>query len=231
MKTFLQGILILAVVVLILLVAFVLTFGIVSAIAFGLGYLLRWAVPLLSLFESTLLGTVLGVIALYVLVYIARGLLPEELIAGQRGGRWPVDETQEHQTIPPERFFKESGERTWEAWLHAELSNDIYAEFQDTPNSVSNLNATQVQELSIRLAEAGMNLIKRKTGRARRLAVSIHDIRRELERMGQRAYDDEILMMALAAINMNLNFFSDPLRDVIRNQRWEQLAEIPEHGE
>lgn len=231
MKTFLQGISILAVVALIILVAFVLTFGVVSAIAFGLGYLLRWMVPALSLFESTLLGTLLGVIALYVLTYIARGLLPEELIAGHRGGRWPVDDGQEHQIIPQERFFKESSERTWEAWLHAELSNDIYAEFQDMPNSVSNLNATQVQELSIRLAEAGMNLIKRKTGRARRLTVSINDLRRELNRMGQRAYDDEILMMALAAINMNLNFFSDPLREVIRDQRWTQLAEIPEHGE
>ena len=72
------------------------------------------------------------------------------------------------------------------------------------------------------------DIIKRKTGRARRLTVSLNDLRRELNRMGQRAYEDEILTMALAAINMNLNFFSDPLRDVIREQKWEQLAEVPE---
>ncbi|MCB0075602.1 MAG: hypothetical protein KDE20_29310, partial [Caldilineaceae bacterium] len=104
----------------------------------------------------------------------------------------------------------------------------IYAEFQEAPSSISHLNPSQAQELAIRLSEAGLNIIKRKTGRARRLSINLNDLRRELNRMGQKAYDDDILQMALAAINMNLNFFSNDLRDVIRGQKWEELAEIPE---
>lgn len=228
MKTVLQGLSILAVIILIFLIAFAATFALVSAIAFGLGFLLRWVVPALSLFEATLLGTILGIIAIYVLIHVGGALLPEELIAGNRAGKWSTDDLQEHQTIPQERFYQTESERTWEVWLHAELANDIYAEFQDAPGSVSNLNPTQVQELSIRLAEAGINIIKRKTGRARRLSVSRNDLRSELNHMGQKAYEDDILQMALAAINMNLNYFRDPLRAVLHNKSWDAPAEIPE---
>lgn len=226
MKTLLQNILPFFLILLLLLVVFGLAFALVACLALGLGYLLRWAVPTFSLFEATLLGTLFGVIIVYTLRNIVRTLLPDG-----RGGAWTDDDEEQetdHETIAQERFFKSNEERTWDAWLRAELANDIYAEFQDAPKGISNLNSIQSQELSIRLAEAGINIIKRKTGRTRRLSINLNDLRRELNRMGQRAYDDDILMMALAAINMNLNFFSDDLREVIRGQKWEELAEIPE---
>ena len=94
--------------------------------------------------------------------------------------------------------------------------------------AAANLNQSQLQELSIRLAEAGINIVKRKTGRARRLSTNLNDLRRELNRMGQRPYDDHILRLALSAINMNLNFFEEPLREVIRRQEWDQPSTMPE---
>lgn len=226
MKSFLQSLLTFLFILLLILIVFGLAFALVAAFALGLGVLLRWAVPTFSLFEATLLGTLFGLIIIYTARNIVHILLPTS-----RSSAWfdeEEDAATDHETIPQERFFTNEEERTWDAWLHAELANDIYAEFQDAPRSISNLNPGQAQELAIRLAEAGINIIKRKTGRARRLAISLNDLRRELNRMGQRAYDDDILQMALAAINMNLNFFSNDLREVIRGQKWDEPAEIPE---
>ena len=226
MNSFFQNLLTFLLILLLLLIAFGLAFALVAALALGLGMLLRWAVPVFSLFEATLLGTLFALIIIYTARNIVRILLPTG-----RSGAWfdeEEDVATDHETIPQERFFANEEERTWDAWLRAELANDIYAEFQDAPNSISHLNPSQAQELAIRLSEAGLNIIKRKTGRARRLSINLNDLRRELNRMGQKAYDDDILQMALAAINMNLNFFSNDLRDVIRGQKWEELAEIPE---
>ncbi len=231
MKTFLSNFLIFALIFLVLVAIFGLAFALIGAIGLGLGHLLHWLIPTFSYFEATLLSTIFALITFYILRAVARLFIPAELT--QKGGvdRWDTPENErpdEYQTIPMGRFYESAKERTWENWLQAEVANDIYAEFQDAPSTVANLNHTQLQELSIRLAQAGVNMIKRKTGRARRLSSTLNDLRRELNNMGQRAYDEDILRMALSAINMNLNFFEDPLREVIRSQQWDQLATIPE---
>lgn len=234
MRNIITTILIVILVLLIVLIVLGLGFALVSAIAFGLGVLLRWALPTLSLFEATLLGTIFGVITLYAVRVVAGNFLPDELTPGSSETGWrgsDDSEADEYQTIPQERFFADSSSRTWEAWLEAELANDIYAEFQEAPDTVSNLNPMQIQELSIRLAEAGVNIIQRKTGRSRHLSCNLNDLRRELNRNGQKAYDEDILRMALAAINMNLNFYEDALRDVIRSKSWNHPATIPETEE
>ncbi len=231
MKNFLSNFLIFALIFFVLVVIFGLAFALISALGLGLGRLIGWVIPTFSYFEATLLGTIFALITFYILRALARLFVPAELM--QKGGvdRWDATEQErpdEYQTIPMERFYGSAKERTWENWLQAEVANDIYAEFQDAPSTVANLNHTQLQELSIRLAQAGVNIIKRKTGRARRLSCNLNDLRRELNNMGQRAYDEDILRMALSAINMNLNFFEEPLREVIRSQQWDQPTTIPE---
>lgn len=231
MKSFLSSFLIFSLIFLVLVAIFGLAFALISVIGLGLGWLLNGIIPTFSYFEATLLSTIFALISFYILRAVARLFVPAELM--QKGGvdRWDAQENErpdEYQTIPTDRFYKSAKERTWENWLQAEVANDIYAEFQDAPSTVANLNHAQLQELSIRLAQAGVNIIKRKTGRARHLSSNLSDLRRELNSMGQRAYDDDILRMALSAINMNLNFFEDPLREVIRSQQWEHLATIPE---
>ncbi len=232
MKSFLSNFLIFALILLVLIIIFGLVFALISVIALGLGRLLGWFIPTFSNFEATLLATIFALITYYTLRALSRLFLPSELMQNNSGSRWEAEEEQspdEYQTIPLNRFYASSKERTWEAWLQAELANDVYAEFQDAPNTVAHLNHAQLQELAIRLAEAGVNIIKRKTGRARHLSTNLTDLRRELNNMGQRAYDEDILRMALSAINMNLNFFEEPLREVIRAQEWDQPATIPEH--
>jgi hypothetical protein len=100
--------------------------------------------------------------------------------------------------------------------------------FQDEPRTVSNMNDTQVQELALRLSDLALAIIKRKTGRARDLTVNLSTLKRELQRVGQRAYDDKILQLAVNAININMDYYENELFEVIRTQAWDELADVPE---
>jgi len=218
---------------LIVIALFALFFAAVALIGLGLGYIVNWFTPSFSYFEATLLATIFAFITFAILRILARLFLPAELLPREARGAWNGDgeeeeRTGEYKSIPQARFYQSATERTWAAWLTAEVANDVYAELQGAPHAAANLNQPQSQELAIRLAEAGMNIIKRKTGRARRLSINLNDLRRELNRMGQRPYEDDILRLALSAINMNLNFFEEPIRAVIRAQGWEQLTTMPE---
>lgn len=231
MKTWLGTVGIVLFILLLIIVIFGLLFAAIALVGLGLGRLIHWATPTFSYFEATLLATIFAVITLALLRTLARLFLPAELLPTEERTAWNLDEderTDEYDSIPQTRFYQSAAERTWEAWLKAEVANDIYAELQDAPSTVTNLNQSQLRELAIRLAEAAINIIKRKTGRARRLSVNLNDLRRELNRMGQRPYEDDILRLALSAINMNLNFFEEPIREVIRAQEWEEPATMPE---
>ena len=81
------------------------------------------------------------------------------------------------------------------------------------------------------MADAGLNIIKRETGRAQRLKASLKDLQQELNEMGQRHYEDAVLRLALAAINMNMNFFGEKLREIIGTQRWNQPTTGAEQGQ
>ncbi|HRW08604.1 MAG TPA: hypothetical protein P5121_26055 [Caldilineaceae bacterium] len=222
---------IMVIVLLGVLIIFGVLFSLIALIGLALGRVVAWFSPTFSYFEATLLATLFAFITFALLRILARLFLPAELLPDNSSTGWTSEEGEHaanYQLIPQERFYTNPAERTWEAWFKAEVANDVYAEFQHAPQAAANLNQSQLQELSIRLAEAGINIVKRKTGRARRLSTNLNDLRRELNRMGLRPYDDHILRLALSAINMNLNFFEDPLRDVIRRQEWDQPSTMPE---
>ena len=217
----------------------VLTFGVgfilLSTVTLWVGRLLQRIVPTFSLFEATLLSLCFGLVTGYILRGLVRLFVPIEL------REQPLVDTLEqakeaitaenYHTIPAERFYHSEAERTWEAWLRSELANDIYIEFQEKPNTLSNLNTVQIQDLAIRMADAGLNIIKRETGRAQRLKASLKDLQQELNEMGQRHYEDAVLRLALAAINMNMNFFGEKLREIIGTQRWNQPTTGAEQGQ
>ncbi len=235
MKSILGRLFIFVLVAIFGLVTFGFGFVLLSALAVGVGRALQRAVPTFSLFEATLLSLFFGLVTGYILRGLVRLFVPIELRE-----QTPVDPAEpakeavaaeSYHTIPAERFYHSEAERTWEAWLRSELANDIYIEFQEKPNTVSNLNSVQIQDLAIRMADAGLNIIKRETGRARRLKTSLKDLRQELNEMGQRHYEDAVLRLALAAINMNMNFFGDKLRELIGTQRWNQPTTSAEQGQ
>jgi hypothetical protein len=209
-------------------VIFLVGFIFTGAVALLFGKLLQTFLPF-TLFEATILSTFFAAVTVYWFWRLVTIIAPPEV--WQQPVREQLEETEEeegYQTIAKSRFYQQGEERTWELWLREELANDIYVEFQDAPDTVDNLSDPQAQEMAIRLADAAINILKRRTSRARRLAVSLADFQRELHRIGQRAYNDEMLNLVLLATNMNLHYYANVLKNVIYNRRWNEPATIPE---
>lgn len=219
-------------VLLILLLIFGAGFSLVTLFVAGIARILRWVYPL-TLFESLLLGAVLSASTLYVVLGLIRFFFPVDSLRlpNMSGEEEENGDGKEYKRIATSRFYKSAETRTWEAWLREEIANDIYVEFQDEPRTVSNMNETQVQELAIRLSELALTILKRKTARARDLTMNVGMLKRELQRLGQRAYEDKILQLAVNAININVDFFADDIHEVIRTQGWQELADAPVEDE
>jgi hypothetical protein len=132
--------------------------------------------------------------------------------------------------IPTMRFFASAEARTWEAWLRYEMANDVYLEFDESAGKPANLNETQLQELAIRLAEIGINVLKRKSPRTPSLSVSASALKREMQRMGQQAYDAEILAIAAEGINTTIDFYAEDISDLLEKKQWQSQAKVSQYG-
>lgn len=222
-RSFWPTLLLILLIVAIFLAGFIFT----GAVALLFGALLQSFLPF-TLFEATILSTFFAAVTVYWFWRLVTIIAPPEVWQQPVREQRDEEEEQSYQTIAKSRFYQQEEERTWESWLREELANDIYVEFQDAPDTVDNLSDPQAQEMAIRLADAAINILKRRTSRARRLAVTLADFQRELHRIGQRAYNDEMLNLVLLATNMNLHYYANVLKNVIYNRRWNEPATIPE---
>ncbi len=229
MKRFFISFLPVFLVALIILLIFLAGFIFVGGVALLFGGLIQSILPF-SLFEATILSTLFAAVTVYWFGRVFTTIAPPQLWKQPVSEQLENDEERDYQTIAKSRFYQQAEERTWEAWLRAELANDIYVEFQDASDTV-HLNDSQAQEQAIRLADAAINILKRRTNRARRLAVTLADFRREMQLIGQRAYNDEMLQLVLSATNMNLHYYANILKNVIYNRRWNEPATIPEEND
>lgn len=230
MKHFFRSFVPVLLLILCLVLIFLIGFTFTGGVALLFGGLLKTFLPF-TLFEATILSTLFAAVTVYWFSRILTAVAPPEVWQQPVSEQREEDEERNYQTIAKSRFYREAEERTWEAWLRAELANDIYVEFQDAPDTVNNLSDPQAQEMSIRLADAAINILKRRTNRARRLAVTLADFQRELQRIGQRAYNDEMLNLVLSATNMNLHYYANILKNVIYNRRWNEPATVPEESD
>ncbi len=215
----------------VLILLFLIGFGLVSLIVFALGWLLRLVFPL-TLFESAILATALAALAFYTVTGLLKAFLPTDISSFKDFSKDDQEDFAQvdYKSIATNRFYKNESERTWEAWLRREIANDVYLRFQEDRDIVRNMNEGQQQELAIRLAEVGVSLLKRKTSRSHDLNVNLNMLKREMTRMGQRAYDDDILVEAVEAINLNTDYYDEFLTTVIHEQSWKRLATIPDDG-
>lgn len=231
--------------ILIFCLVFLLSFSGMTLVVWLMARLLMFIFPL-SIFEAMLLSSIFSSFGAYnVWKFSGLGDMLDnlnqtaDLIADEMQREKSTDskifeelatfreyERDTYKFIPNKRFYDSSSQRTWENWLLKEIANDIYAEFQHKTNVVPNLNETQSQELAIRLAEFGINILKRKTARARKLTITKNQLVREIEKNGQRAYDDMIIKLAVSAQNMNIDYYYQPLLEVVHNKHWQQPATI-----
>lgn len=178
-----------------------------------------------SLFEGSLLGLITtGIIT--AIMY--------QMLSSNRSRRKydeEVDFQDDFQTwlnrefeIPPTRFYKTETEKTWEAWIRYGMANSIYQSLEDAPYSIVQMGERQLQELAIRLGDIGIAVIKGKSTRSKSLSVSITALKQQMTKMKQRPYDDDILKLAVKAINNELKY--EDTNEVIQDKLWDEPCDL-----
>lgn len=216
MNFFSRGIVVTIGFLLLILLVIIISLALVLGIAMGLGWLVLLFLPF-TLFEATLLVLV---------AFIPVGFFWYNIMVSISDfAAEPYDDYEEYE-IPATRFFETEQDKTWEAWFRFQIANSIYDEFQISPQPVAPMGDKQLQELAIRLADTAMSLLKSKTTRAKRLTITLNALKRQMTKAGQRPYDDDILRLAVEAINDTLDFQEEVLRHVIQHKLWNSRYEL-----
>ena len=203
------------IIVIIVLLAVTLSLALVLGLAMFAGWLLT-KVAAFTFFEATLLGLI-ALIAVSTFWIRFFGTIPS-FVDDNVGmnGRHEQDHVPElFNQLPVTRFYKTADEKTWDAWLRYQIAEDIYFDLQAMPTPVGRLDDPRVQELAIRLAEIALAALRNKPAHAKELHLTKTVFKRQMNKMGQQAYDDDILNVALATINSNVDYFNEELRAVI----------------
>jgi hypothetical protein len=193
--------------------------ALVLGFAIGIGWILTLFLPF-SLFEASLLALIASIVAgssWYYLLGSILGLRDE--IADEDYEEIYEDDFDQ---IPPDRFYQSHTDKTWEAWLRHHLANSIYYEFQESPQPVAPMGKKQIQELAIRLADLSVDILKSKSVRAKRLNISAATLKKQMNKIGQRPYDDDILGLAAIAINTEVSYHYEELLRVVHTKLWKQ---------
>jgi hypothetical protein len=209
---------ILLLILILVLVSLVLTLG----IAIGIGWLLTLFFPF-SLFEASLLGLIASVIV-GTFWYNLVGSIPN--LKSTQYDEFEDEEDEDFDSIPASRFFKSNTDKTWEGWLRYQLANDIYTEFQEEEHPIISKGEKQAQELAIRLADIVIPILKTKSPKAKRLTVTLPALKQQMNRIGQRPYDDDILNSTVMAVNWNLDYNYETIMEVIRAKSWNAPCEL-----
>ena len=207
---------------LLILIVLALSLALVLGLALGLGWILTLFLPF-TLFEASLLGIIASIIVGSVW-YNLLGSIP-----GLDNREYLPDEDYldfDDEGIPASKFYKTNAGRTWEAWFRYQIANGIYVEFQDSPSPVAPLGEKQLQELAIRLADITIALLKARPSQSKQLKVTMSTVKRQMTKMGQRPYDDNILRLAITAINEDLDYHYEDLTEVIRARLWDQPCDM-----
>jgi hypothetical protein len=197
--------------------AVIISLAVTLGIPLGLGWILTRFLPF-SLFEGTLLSLI-TLLAIGVFWYRVFSSTPDF------GYEREEDEV-EDAGIPQNRFWRSSQERTWQNWFQYVLANGVYEDVADSPGWAGNMDEKQQQELSIRLADAALTALKRRAAQAKQLKLTRGMLKQELVRRGQRPYEDELLDLAVTAVNVELAYLEDDLREVARRRLWDNEADI-----
>lgn len=185
--------------------------------ALGFGWLLTRVISDFSLFEASLLT----LIALVFVLYIAYHLLRLPVVTNLEEIE-DDEEDEELYPIPIERFHKSNQPEIVEDSFRYEIANAIYRTLAKSPKARGSMSDSQLKELSIRLIDIAVAILKRRPRNIQRVHVSAAALRHEMERIEQKPYDDTILEEAAAAINEELEA-NNELADVIRHKNWKEL--------
>lgn len=188
-------------------------------LALGIGWLLTLFLPF-DLFQGTLLA-LLALMTLASIVYnLFRGF-PVEYTTSEYDEEAYFDDE-----IPPRRFYTHNREKTWEAWVRYQIANIIYEEFQESPRRIAPMGNSQLQELAIRLADITVSILKTRSPTTTTLNITKNALKKQMKKIGQRPYDDDILGLATTAINDGLDYYYEEVLEVIQAKAWNQPTDM-----
>ncbi len=207
-------------------IAFVLLLSATLALGIGVGWLLTLFLPF-TLFEGSVLGliavTVSGMIGFSLLKRLSKG--PDDF-SDLLDDDFDLDDPP-FDIIPPSRFIEDDGVPTWRNWFQYLFANDIYGEMTVFGDHIAPINDSQKQELSIRLSDVIVAILSAKPASTKRLRITREQVKKKMTKMGMRPYDDDILDLALAAIDENLIIFQSQIVNIIRTRSWDRPSDIP----
>lgn len=191
---------------------------VVIGLALGAGWLLTLVLPF-TLFEGSLLAIIaIAIVANYWYQFLRSVAVPES----DEYDDFEVDDM----AIPATRFYKSEVDKTWQAWVRFQISNNIYAELQESPRPVARMDQKQLQELAIRLADVTISWLKTKSPNVKQLRVTMANLKREMSKSGQQPYDDDILGLAIMAINEELTYHYEDIVAIIQARLWDKPCDL-----
>lgn len=215
-------------ILLLLLILFLVALGLALLLGWslGLGWLLTQFVPALSLFE----GGLLVMLATFAVAYLAArivsalseiaNLSPSEF-ADEEADDDDAEEEAWEEVFPLEQFQQAGNPLTWEVFFKHRLANWIYTDISTELRSAHLANPGQRQALALRLTDVAFDVLKGHKSISR-VSLTLAAMKKEMERAGQRPYDDDILQIAVGATNLLLASDAE-LAQVARQKRWGEL--------
>lgn len=188
-------------------------------ISLGLGWVLSRIVPV-SLAE----GAGLVLLAALFLLLLFRGILTSIPLTTQESSAEVAEEEPELRAIPLTRIAPTPEERTWENWVRYRLAQSIYEAFQVEPRTIGHMRDAEQQELAIRLADAGVALLKRRNAQGR-LNITRSQLERYFREIGQQPYDAAILSLATGVMTAEMRLHEETIRHILRERLWMHLAD------
>lgn len=195
----------------------VLSFVVLLGITLGVGWVLTLLLPL-SLFEGAMITMLLSAFVWTIWRSLFQGLpdwaLPE------LDHDLDDEDYAEADLIPPQRFYETEAGKTWENWFRFVFANAIYEDFLSSLRGAGAMRDQEKQELAIRLADTMIAILKKRSPRSKRLKINVAALRQELLKEGLQPYDEDILDVALEAVNWQIEEFHEDLREIIAGRRW-----------
>ncbi len=204
--------------------------GILAAIAViigwscGVGWIIAQFLPF-TLFEATLLGMLASAFVFFLGSRILSALL-DEGEQTMEAGRIPdpslfVTRVPEEEGIPASRFAQPDKDETDEAWFRYQIANDVYDDLLAELDLDATMGETQVKELAVRLTDVVTAVFKSrpKKPRSQRVTITVAQLKKQMDKMELRPYDNDILTTTANAVNERLSY-DDELADIVRQKTW-----------
>lgn len=201
---------------------------ILLVISLGIGLLILWSAGLswllIKLLPFTLFeGAILVLLSTLFMLYAASRIFSDLPMPSNRPETSDEMLFAPDDDIPADRFWQKEDEKTNEAWFRYAIANELYEDLSDMELD-NTLGKAQQKELAIRLSDIMVALLKERRFRkgTRRISITVPQLQAQMEKMGQRPYDLDILETAVSSVNIRLSYDED-LADIILDKTWDEL--------